>query len=141
MADRNQHFTEAIGLSRHEQAEIQGRAMGAHLWDGLMSHWGGESGFKNAIHSESYDRIRQSGYGPEHIKMDPEDDGAPYVEHKSGPYRARWYGGTYADIHHVSSPGEAIDTLNVGHEAHPDKGSNLQSSLDEWHRDMSHYYR
>ena len=138
---RNQNFGEAIGLSRHEQSEIQGRALGAHMWGKLMEPFGGESGFKNAIHSETYDRIRQSGYGAEHIKMDAGDDHAPYVEHRSGPYRARWYGGTYADIHHVSDPETAIDTLNVGHEAHPDKGNDLQSRLHEWHQDQSQYYR
>ena len=138
---RNQNFGEGGGLSRQEQSEIQGRALGAHIWDKVMEPFGGESGFKNAIHSETYDRIRQSGYGAEHIKMDRADDHAPYVEHSSGPYRARWYGGTYADIHHVSDPGTAIDTLNVGHEAHPDKGTDLQSRLHEWHQEQSQYYR
>ena len=138
---RNAHFSEGFGLSRHEMAEIQGRAIGAHIWDKVMEPFGGESGFKNAIHSDAYDRIRESGYGAEHIRMDHEDDGAPFVEHKSGPYRARWYGGTYADIHHSSDPGSAIDTMHVGHEAHPDKGSDIQGRLEEWHRDQSQYYR
>jgi len=139
---RNQNFGEAFGISRHEEARMHGEALGAHIWDTIMEPWGGESGFKNAIHSESYDRIRESGYGPEHIKFDHEkDDGAPYVEHHSGPYRARWYGGTYADIHHTSEPDSAIDALNVGSKAHPDKGSDLQSGLETWHKEQSQYYR
>lgn len=139
---RNANFGESFGMSRQEQAQIQGQALGAHIWDKMMEHWGGESGFKNAIHSESYDRIRESGYGPEHIKFDHEkDDGAPFVEHRSGPYRARWYGGTYADVHHTSDPDSAIEALNVGHEAHPDKGTDIQQRLEEWHRDQSEYYR
>lgn len=138
---RNQNFGEAFGISRHEEARMHGEALGAHIWDKVMEPFGGESGFKNALHSETYDRIRQSGYGAEHIKMDGRDDGAPYVEHKSGPYRARWYGGTYADIHHTSDPESAIDTLHVGHEAHPDKGTDIQSRLHEWHQEQSQYYR
>lgn len=141
MTERNQQFADAFGISRDEQAQIHGKALGGHLWDGMMKTWGGESGFRNAIRSESYDRIRESGYGAEHIKFDPEDHDAPYVEHKSGPYRARWFGGTYADIHHRTQPDEAIDTLNVGHEAHPDKGSDIQSSLEDWHKEQSHHYR
>lgn len=138
---RNGNFGEAFGISRQEEARMHGEALGAHIWDKVMEPFGGESGFKNAIHSETYDRIRESGYGAEHIKMDADDDGAPYVEHKSGPYRARWYGGTYADIHHISDPDSAIDTLHVGHEAHPDKGTDIQSRLHEWHQDQSQYYR
>lgn len=136
---RNGNFGEAFGISRQEEARIHGEALGAHIWDKMMEPFGGESGFKNALNSETYDRIRESGYGAEHIKFD--EDNSPYVEHKSGPYRARWHGGTYADIHHASDPESAIDTLHVGHEAHPDKGSDIQSRLDEWHRDQSQYYR
>ena len=136
---RNAHFGDAFGMSRQESNEIQGRALGGHIWDKMMQSWGGESGFKNALHSSAYDRIRQSGYGAEHIKFDHQDDGAPYVEHAAGPYRARWHGGTYADIHHVSDPGTAIDTLHVGHEAGPDK--DIQGQLHAWHREVSEHYR
>lgn len=138
---RNSNFGEAFGISRHEEARMHGEALGAHIWDKVMEPFGGEGGYRKAIQSESYDRIRQSGYGAEHIKMDAHDDHSPYVEHRSGPYRARWYGGTYADIHHVKQPDHAIEALHVGHEAHPDKGNDIQSRLDEWHRDQSQYYR
>lgn len=138
---RNGNFGEAFGISRQEEARIHGQALGAHIWDKMMEPFGGESGFRTGIQSEAYDRMRQSGYGAEHIKIDANRDGDSYVEHKSGPYRARWYGGLYADIHHSSQPEHAIDALNVGHEAHPDKGTDIQSRLDEWHRDQSQYYR
>lgn len=136
---RNAHFGESFGMSRQEQDRISGQALGAHIWDKVMEPWGGESGFKNALHSDAYDRIRQSGYDTEHIKFDEHDDGAPYVEHSVGPYRARWHGGTYADIHHVSDPESAVDTLNVGHESSPDK--DIPSQLQTWHDEVARHYR
>jgi hypothetical protein len=139
--DRGKSFGEGFGVSRQEESDMSGRALGAHMWDQIMTPFGGERGYRTAVHSDAYDRMRQSGYDAEHIKMGDEDDGGSYVEHQSGPYRARWFGGTYADIHHVSDPGSAIDTLNVGHDAHPDKGTDLQKSLDSWHEEVGKHYR
>lgn len=138
---RHQDFSDGIGLSRHEQADIAGKALGGHLWDSMMEPFGGESGFRNSLHSENYDKFRESGYDIESIKFNKDDNNAPYVEHSSGPYRAKWHGGTYADIHHVSDPSTAIDTLNVGHKGEPGKGSDLQSRLENWHNETAQYYR
>lgn len=138
---RNESFGEGFGVSRQEESEMAGRALGAHLWDQIMTPFGGEGGYRTAVHSEAYDRMRQSGYDVEKIQINNDGDGESFVEHQSGPYRARWFGGTYADIHHASDPGTAIDTLNVGHEAHPDKGTDIQNSLDTWHNETSQYYR
>jgi hypothetical protein len=111
---RSHEFGEGVGLSRREQDEIQGRAIGSHIWDSMERAFGD---YATAVRSDAYDRMRESGYGTDDIKMD--SDEGPYVEHRSGPYRARWHGGTYADIHHSSEPGHAIDTMHVGHEAPP----------------------
>jgi hypothetical protein len=138
---RNAHFGDAFGVSRHEASEMHTHALAGHIWDKVMEPFGGEGGFRTSVQSEAYDRIRQSGYGAEHISIDNDRDGDSYVEHSSGPYRARWYGGTYADIHHSSDPGSAIDTLNIGHEAHPEKGTDLQKRLDDWHQDQAQHYR
>lgn len=139
---RTNEFSEDFGLSRHEQADIAAKARAGHIWDTVLNAFGHtEESYRTSMKSETYDRIRQSGYDTEAIKFDKNDENRPYVEHSSGPYRARWYGGTYADIHHTSDPGTAIDTINVGSKAHPDKGSSLQSSLDTWHAETSKYYR
>jgi hypothetical protein len=137
---RGDNFGEGFGVSRQEEVEMSGRALGAHVWDQIMTPFGGEGGYRKAVQSEAYDRMRESGYGAEHIKIDNDGEGSAYVEHQSGPYRARWFGGTYADIHHVSDPGAAIDTLNIGHQAHPDKGTELQKSLDSWHEEVGKHY-
>lgn len=133
---RNQEFGESFGLSRQEQSEMAGRALGGHIFDAVNSAMGD---YRTAVRSAAYDRMRLSGYGPEDIKSH-ETDGE-YVEHRSGPYRARWFGGDYADIHHRTDPGQAIDTLNVGPEPHPDKGSQIQSALEDWHRQVRETYR
>lgn len=138
---RNSHFGDAFGMSRQEASKIHAEALAGHVWDKVMEPFGGEGGYRTAVQSEAYDRMRESGYGAEHIKIDNDRDGDSYVEHSSGPYRARWYGGSYADIHHTSDPDSAIDTLHVGHESDPDKGSEIQRRLEQWHNDQAEYYR
>ena len=133
---RNAEFGESVGLSRKEEGQIASDALGGHLWAGIEGAMGS---YRSTMESAAYDRMRQSGYDSEAIKMHPED--GPYIDHRSGPYTARWHGGEYADITHRTAPGQAIDALNVGTGAHPDKGSQIQSGLEEWHKNVSAGYR
>jgi hypothetical protein len=133
---RNKEFGESFGISRQEQNQMHADALGAHLFSGIEGALGS---YKASVESAAYDRMRESGYDAEAIKIHPVD--GSYVEHSSGPYRARWHGGDYADISHRTAPEQAIDTLHVGTEAHPDKGSQIQSSLEDWHKNVSQYYR
>jgi hypothetical protein len=133
---RNAEFGESFGMSRQEQDRISGDALGAHVMQGIQGALGS---YRSTMESAAYDRMRQSGYDSEAIRMHPED--GPYIEHRSGPYTARWHGGEYADITHRTAPDQTIHVLNVGMEAHPDKGAQIQSDLENWHRNVSEYYR
>lgn len=89
--------------------------------------------YKSSVQSEAYKRLRDSGYGPEDIKIDDED--SAYVTHHHGDWHGKWYGGDYMELFHNSRPDFAADVLHVGAVGHPEKRVKNQSDLESWVND------
>lgn len=121
---RNENFGESFGLSRQEQNEITGHAMGAHLWQGVNNILGD---YGTHVRSAAYDELR--GRFPNH-EVHLDEDSSPYVEHKQGPWSARYHGGTYVHIHHAR---EGEQDVIGSSDQHAGMGSEeLKAKLSNW---------
>jgi hypothetical protein len=111
-----------FGISEQESREMQGRALGEHLFEGLeMAMTGEKGGFKLAAQADALRRMRSF---PAHM-VKTDEDGDPYVEHKSGKWTSTWRGGIYIDHSH-----EKHGTLDVTNISHPDPTVNGPIDMD-----------
>lgn len=102
---------EDFGISQRESREMQGRAMGEHLFDSLEQIMTGEKGgFKAAAEAHNLYKMRSF---PAHMVKYDEEDNSPYVEHSSGPWKSTWRGGIYID--HTHDKHGTLDVTNIGH--------------------------
>ena len=104
---------EQFGISKREQAEMTGRAMGAHIFEGVANIFGGEEGMRRNMQSAAYDKLAEH-FGTEGVHgeiMISKSSGSPYyqVRHPSG-YTARNYGGGTLNIHDPG--GEEVDVVS-----------------------------
>jgi hypothetical protein len=106
-----------FGISERESREMQGRALGEHLYEGLeMAMTGEKGGFKAAVDANALERMRDF---PAHmVKFD--EDGSPYVHHKTGKWTSTWSGGGYID--HTHDKHGTLDCTNVTDYDDPNQG-------------------
>jgi hypothetical protein len=105
-----------FGLSEHEQAEIHGNALGAHLWEGMEGILGN---MRVHAQGQAYDELSKR-FGSHNVQIDQEND--PHYEVTEGPYALRYHGGP---------------TLN-----YYKHGENVSASTDYEHEGMlSHHLR
>lgn len=144
---RHDAFGEQFDLSKHEQNEIETRAIGDHLFEGAENILlGGVGGFKALVKEEAAQRLQHFPMQPTTLSSgsiislqdDTDDKGEEihglhaHVQHPSG-WSAKWSGGPYADIY--TPKGESVDVFNFSMpngeiaEVHPDE---LDDSLDDF---------
>jgi len=113
-----------FGISKREQNEIAGRAMGEHIWDKLEDIFG-PIGLQNKLHSVGELEKRF----PNHpIQIEDEDD--PYVSHKVGDWEGRYFNGPYIELHHKKYG--PMEVINVG---------DHKIGQDEFRHDVEHFVK
>lgn len=129
-------FGEQFGISRKEQNEMAGRAMGEHLWDELNKIVG-EGGLRALSEAQALSRMRDF---PAHmVEDDTDESGEPdygvhvNYKHPSG-WSAKWAGGPYIDMHHpLYGPVDIIDITdsegNIPNYVHPE---GFKRAVNEW---------
>jgi len=112
-----------FGISEQESREMQARAKADHLYDSLEEIMTGEKGgFKAAAQADALRRMRSF---PAHMVKFDEEDGSPYVEHKTGKWTSTWRGGIYIDHTH-----DKHGTLDVTNISHPDPNTSGPIDMD-----------
>lgn len=106
-----------FGISESESREMQGRALGHHLFTSLEKLMTGEEGgFKNIADA---DRLRRMRGFPAHM-FAYDEDGDPYIHHKTGKWTSVWRGGGYID--HIHDKHGCIDVTNIHDYSDPNQG-------------------
>lgn len=118
---RREHFDAGHGnpdhmLSKREQAEITGRALGGHIWDAMEEMMGGPGSFRQSVVTDAWSDAH-AGWQGHDVRANPDDDDYPVFHHDMGNgYEARYpLGGPYIDIHPQGSD-QALDALHVSSE-------------------------
>ena len=120
-----------FGISKREQSEMVGRAMGEHIWDKMEDIFG-PIGLQSKLHTVT--ELEQRF--PNHqIKIDEDDD--PYVSHKVGDWEGRYFNGAYINMHHKKY-GEQ-DGIHVGHDGDENKGNLHKLTENEFHNNIKNW--
>jgi hypothetical protein len=114
MAANDNLHPDQFGLSSREQAEISGKAMGGHIWDGMEQMMGGPGSFRQSYVTDAWADAHANWQGHNIVAS---NDDYPEVRHDMGNgFEARYaIGGPYVNIHPTGSD-QAIDALHVGDE-------------------------
>jgi hypothetical protein len=97
-----------FGISEQESNEMKGRALGQHIFDTVeMAMTGEQGGFKNIADA---DRLRRMRDFPAHM-FAYDEDGDPYVHHRTGEWQSVWRGGGYID--HIHDRHGCLDVTNL----------------------------
>lgn len=121
MAARD-HLGEQFGMSEREQAEITGKAIAGHLWEGMENIFGN---MRVASQSAAYDEL-SARFGTSNVKLG--ESGSPYVEVHHGPHSLRYHGGATMNYYTHGENVDASTTYEHG-EMHAE---DLQSKLRNW---------
>ena len=98
--------------ARHrEHSQNRAKEMVDGLW-GAMFPPEEEEGRKAVQGMDTVNKLMDNGWGPEHIKYDEDDQPYAHYQHPSG-WNITDHGGTYKEIGHAATPGEAHDVINV----------------------------
>lgn len=140
-----EHSLENI-MSKREQSEIAGRAIGEHLWNTVEDMMGGPGSFKASINLGASAMAHKHFQG-ENVKFDEED--YPYVHHQltpdvhvkypiphyehEGPEDKSYF---YADVIKRNKRGEnvAMDVLYIPGEARHNP-KYLKAASEEWYKE------
>ena len=115
---------EQFGMSRREQAEITGKAVAGHLWEGMEGIFGN---MKVAHQSSVYDEL-STRFGTDNVTIPSGEDNDPYVEVQHGPHSLRYHGGATLNYYTDGENVDASTTYEHGEMHHED----LQQRLRDW---------
>jgi len=122
-----------FGISKREQSEMVGRAMGEHIWD-QMEDILAPGGFRLQQQQHTISEFEKRF--PNHpIKIEEDDD--PYVSHKVGDWEGRYYNGPYIDMHHKKYGVQ--DCIHVGYDGDESKGNLHKLTENEFHNNIKNW--
>lgn len=104
-----------FGLSRNERAEINGRAIGGHIFDAMEEAMGGPGSFRASYVADAWANAHKHWQGHD-VRADPDDDDYPvvYIPGKGGWHGRYPIGGQYVDMYHEGSG--PYDVVNINKE-------------------------
>jgi hypothetical protein len=106
-----------FGISPREEREMQGRAIGEHIYDSLeMAMTGEKGGFKAASSARAWGKMRD--FPPHMIKED--EEGNPVAHHTTGNWTSTWHGGGMID--HTHKTHGTVDVTNLTDYSNPEHG-------------------
>ena len=130
---KNASSDDDFGISKREQSEMAGRAIGEHIWDKMEDIFGPMK-LQHQLHTVGELAKRF----PDHIIQVDESD-EPYVSHKVGDWEGRYFDGPYIEMHHVKhGPMEVID---VGREGDPSEGKDRKITPAELRGEVEHFIK
>ena len=130
---KNASSDDDFGISKREQSEMAGRAIGEHIWDKMEDIFGPMK-LQHQLHTVGELAKRF----PDHIIQVDESD-EPYVSHKVGDWEGRYFDGPYSEMHHVKhGPMELID---VGREGDPSEGKDRKITPAELRGEVEHFVK
>ena len=126
-----------FGISKREQNEMAGRAIGEHLWN-KMEDILAPGGFRLQQQQHTISEFEKRF--PDHpIKIDEDDD--PYVSHKVGDWEGRYYNGPYIDLHHKKyGPMEVINLQGADGETHKLKQDEFRLEVENFVKNDAQQY-
>ena len=126
-----------FGISKREQSEMVGRAMGEHIWDKMEDIFA-PGGFKLQQQQHTISEFEKRF--PNHpIKIEEDDD--PYVSHKVGDWDGRYYNGPYIDLHHKKyGPMEVINLQNADGKTHKLKQDEFRLEVENFVKNDAQQY-
>lgn len=108
---------ENFGISQRESRQMQGRAIGEHLFDAVeMIATGEKGGFRNAAAARALEKMR--GF-PEHM-ISYDEDNHPTASVTTGNWTSSWKGGHAID--HTHKKHGTLDMTNLTDYSDPNHG-------------------
>ena len=141
-------FGEQFGMSEREQRQIEGRAIGKHIFEGIEeAMFGYVGGMRDRVVNEGWESVESNWYSEHqagHITADPDDDDYPVYSHDLGDgYHATYpIDGVYATIHHERR--EGLDVVNFAADDDADEEASMirrrdpdhvRSKIEQHHRE------
>lgn len=119
---------EQFGMTEREAAEIKGRALGAHIWEGMEGVFGD---LRKASQGDAYSDLSHR-FGTSNVQISEDDD--PYFEIKEGPYALRYHGGPTMNYY---AHGENVDA-GTRYDHKDWLSSDFQNDLQGWIKDVGY---
>ena len=131
---------EQFGMTHREMSEMQGRAMGEHLYEGLEHIMTGEKGgFKIANQARALEKMRD--FPEKHVKTD--EDGDPMAHITTGNWTSTWHGGgMITHTHKHMGPTDVTNITDYSNKDHGMFGSGPTMKFSEFkahHNDFVKY--
>ena len=131
-----------FGMTQRELNEIQGRAIGEHIYEGLEQIMTGEKGgFKAANHARALEKMRD--FPAANVKED--EDGDPMAHITTGNWTSTWHGGgMITHSHRVHGPQDVTNITDYSNPDHGMFGSGPTMSFKEFkehHNDFLNYVK
>ena len=131
-----------FGMSQRELNEMQGRALGEHLYEGMEKILTGEKGgFKAANHARALEKMRD--YPAKHVTEDA--DGDPMAHITTGNWTSTWHGGGMIEhSHKVHGPQDVTNITDYSNPEHGMFGPGPTMSFKEFkahHDDFLNYVK
>lgn len=126
------------GISKREQAEITGRALGGHIWDSMENLFGGPGAVRQGVVTSAWSDAHKDWQGQD-VRANENDDDYPVFHHREGNWEGRYpLGGPYVDIHRHGSESGAVEALHLQDEERNPDG--VKNRIRSWVAEDSQYY-
>ncbi|HET7110189.1 MAG TPA: hypothetical protein VFI41_04915 [Gemmatimonadales bacterium] len=122
-----------FGQAEKEMRGAEGRAMGAHLWEGMENIFGP---VRMQAQQQAVSHLEKQFPG-QRIHAD-DDDPDPHVKASHGPWEGRYHAGPYIEVRHKATQ-EPVDVIHVG-ENRSFSHDDMKSALKEFHDDHGPEY-
>jgi hypothetical protein len=144
-------FGEQFGMSEQEQRQIEGRALGKHIFEGVEeAMFGYAGGMKDRVVNQGWESVESNWYAEHragHVTADPDDDDYPVYRHDLGDgYHATYpIDGVYATIHYGSGSRGGLDVVNFSADDDADEEASMirrrdpdhvRSKIEQHHREF-----